>query len=277
MRKNRLLAATALPLLVAFENKPGWKMDGDKLALDGDGNPIWINSTGQEQGVKGDTIANLNSEAKNHRTAKEAAEAALAKYKGADGKLIDPEIAIKAVDTVSKLDAKKLIDAGEVDRVRDQIKAEFTTQLNEKDAAIADLTASKNSLLVDKTFDGSEFVRNRLNIPADVFRDSFGKNVKITDDGKTEFYGRDGNRLLSKKNHGEYATGDEAFELLVEQHPQKDMLLKAPDAGGTGGNGGGGSRPGGRTMKRAEFEALPAHKQAEAATAMGKGELTVTD
>ena len=105
-------AALKLATAAAIENKSGWKMDGDKIAVDGDGNPIFINAAGQEQSVKGDTITNLNAEAKQHRVAKEAAEAELKKYE-VNGKRIDPEVATKAIDTVSKIDAKKLIDAGE--------------------------------------------------------------------------------------------------------------------------------------------------------------------
>lgn len=270
-----LLATTAIHTAFprAGENKPGWKMDGDKLALDGNGNPIYVNSEGAEQSVKGDTIATLNSEAKNHRTAKEAAEAQLAKFK-VDGKLIDPDAAVKAIQTVSNIDAKKLIDSGEVDKVRDQMRQEFTTQLNEKDTRINELTGTNKTLLVDKAFDSSQFVRDRLAVPIDMFRDSFGKNVRVGDDGKIEYYGRDGNRLLSKKAAGEYATGDEAFELMIEQHPQKDTILKANQNGGTGNDGNGGGRGRGRTISRTDFEALPPGEQAAIAT---KGEVAIVD
>lgn len=273
-----LLATTAAIFPVAFETGGKWKVDADgKLAVDGDGNPIYVKSDNSEQSVKGDTIATLNNEAKTHRTAKEAAEANLAKYKGADGKLLDPETAIKAVDTVKNIDAKKLIDSGEVETLKTQLRDEFTTQLNEKDAKIGELTNQTKSLLIDKQFDGSEFIRERLAVPVDMFRDSFGKNVKIGDDGKPEFYGRDGNRLLSKKHAGEYATGDEAFELLVEQHPQKDTILKAQQNGGTGNGGGGGNRGGGRTMRRSEFDTLAPNQQAEQAALIQKGEMTLVD
>lgn len=280
MRKNIMITtaiATGVVFPRAFENKPGWKMDGDKIAVDSDGNPIFINSAGQEQSVKGDTISNLNAEAKSHRTAKEQAEAQLAKYKGPDGKLIDPETAIKAVDTVSKIDAKKLIDAGEVDKVRDAIKSEFTGQLTEKDKALETLKGENNQLKIARTFDASEFVRDRLAVPRDMFEATFGRNIKIGDNGEIEFYGRDGNRLLSKKNAGEYAKGDEAFELLVEQHPQKDAIIKAEQAGGSGNGGNGGQRGGGRVMKRADFDALDPGAKATAGAAMAKGELTIAD
>jgi hypothetical protein len=275
-KARKIVAMLSTVAARAFAN-PGWKMDGDKLALDANGNPIYVNSDGQEQSVKADTISTLNAEAKNHRVAKEGAEATLAKYKGADGKLIDPEAAIKAIDTVSKIDAKKLIDAGEVDKVRDAIKNEFTTQLGEKDAKIAELSGVNKTMTVDRAFDASEFIRDRVNVPRDMFRDSFGKNVKVGDDGKLEFYGRDGNRLLSKKNAGEYAGGDEAFELMVDQHPQKDTILKAQSGSGSGNGGGGGSRPGSRTVRRSDFDAMNPSDKAQAGAAMQKGELSIVD
>lgn len=261
----------------AFDNGGKWKVDADgKLALDGDGNPIYVKSDGSEQSVKGDTIANLNNEAKTHRERAEKAEGSLKAYT-VDGKVLDPETAKKAVATVANIDAKKLIDAGEVDKVREQMRSEFTSQLADKDKAIEGLTGTNKTLLIDRAFDGSDFVRDRLAVPKDMFRDSFGKNVRIGDDGKTEYYGRDGNRLLSKKHAGEYAMGDEAFELMVEQHPQKDTILKADAGGGSGNGGGGGNRPGGRTMRRADFDKLNPAQQAETAGAIGKGEMSLVD
>lgn len=277
MTKSALLTGAVFPL--AFDSgKPGWKMDGDKIAVDGEGNPIWMNSAGQEQSVKGDTISNLNAEAKQHRTAKEAVEAQLAKFKGPDGKLLDPEVAAKAVDTVSKLDAKKLIDAGEVDKVRDTIKAEYTQQLSEQAKALEGVVGENHQLKIARVFDGSEFVRERIAVPRDMFEAAFRPNFKIGTDGKIEAYDRTGNRLMSKKNVGEYADPSEALELLVEAHPQKDTILKAAQQGGTGNNGGGGQRGGnGRTMKRSEFDSLDPGAQAQAGVAMGKGELTIVD
>lgn len=269
-----LLASVASVFPVAFDTGGKWKVDADgKLVVDADGNPIYVKSDNSEQSVKGDTIATLNAEAKGHRTKAEQAEASLAKYKGADGKLLDPEIAVKAVDTVKNIDAKKLIDSGEVETLKAQLKDEFTVQINELKVTNEQLSSTNKNLLIDKQFDSSEFVAKRVAVPRDMFRDSFGKNVKIGDDGKPEFYGRDGNRLLSKKNAGEYATGDEAFELLVDQHPQKDTIIKALEGGGSGGGGGGG-RGGGAVIRRVDFDKLPPAQQSEIAI---KGETQIVD
>jgi hypothetical protein len=281
MKAHTIIAASATFANLyprAFDGgKAGWKLDKDGKIEMKDGNPVYVDSAGNENPVEGGTIARLNGEAKTHREAKERAESELNKFKGADGKLIDPTVALKAIETVGKIDAKKLIDAGEVDKVRDQIKGEFTTQLAEKDKKIASQDDVIKTMTIDKAFSSSKFIADRVAVPTDMFRDSFGRNVKVSDDGKLEFYGRDGNRLMSKKNTGNYAEADEAFEIMVEQHPQKDVIMKAPNASGSGNNGGGGGRGNGRFMKRADFEKLSPAEQAATSQQMGKGEITITD
>lgn len=269
--KTALLASVAIRTFGA-----GWKMDGDKIATDADGNPIYINAAGQEQSMKGDTIATLNAEARQHRTAKETAETNLAKYKGADGKLIDPDIAVKAIDTVGKIDAKQLIDAGKVDEVRKQVSDTFTAQINDINTKYTDAQKRIADMSVDKIFDGSDFIRDRVAIPRDFFAGNMRNHFKF-EDGKITAYDRAGNPVYSKKNPGTPADPEEALELLVEAHPQKDTILKAASAGGSGNGGGGGSRGGGRTVTRAQFGALSAAEQAQTAAAAAKGEVTLTD
>jgi hypothetical protein len=270
-----LLHSTAISPVAFDAGSPGWKKDADgKLVLDGDGNPIFVNAANVEQSVKGDTIATLQSEAKGHRTRAEKAEGDLAKFKTPDGKLLDPEIAVKAVETVGKIDAKKLIDAGEVDKLTDQIKAGFTQQITEKDNALTEARNTINGMKIDGVFKGSEFIAERVAMPRDFFEAAMRSNFKVEDDGKIGAYDRSGNRLMSKKNAGEFADPSEALELLVDMHPQKDTILKANSAGGSGNNGGGGSRGAGRTMKRSDFEALAPADQAAIAT---KGETAIVD
>lgn len=276
MKLQLLLATTALIAARAFENKAGWKLDADGKIEMKDGNPVWVTAKGEEQVMQGDTIARLNNEAKTHREDKEKAQAELAKYT-VNGKPIDPEIAIKAVDTVSKLDAKKLIDAGEVDKVRDEIKGQYEAQLSERDKALAERDTELTSLKIGSIFDGSDFVRESIAVPQDMFRSTFEKHFRI-EEGKPVAYDKAGNRLMSKKNIGVYAEPDEALELLVDAHPQKDTILKANTGAGSGSGGGGGNRGiGNRTMKRSDFENLNPAARAEAAASMGKGELTVVD
>ena len=256
----------------AFENNGGWKLDADGKIVMKDGNPVWVDANGGEAVLDGSTISRLNGEAKKLRERAEAAETTAKKFEG-----LDPERARSALDMLGKIDQKKLIDAGEVDKVRNEISQQFTTQLAEKDNALKSLQTRLDETLVNHLFASSDFIRERVAVPRDMFEATFRKNVKLNEKGEFEFFGRDGNRVMSKAKIGEYADASEALELIVEQHPQKDVILKALDASGTGNGGGGGNRPGGRVVKRSDFDAMPAHQQAEYASKMRTGELQMVD
>lgn len=266
-----ILTNLAILSASAFNNA-GWKIDADGKIETKDGNPIWVDADGSEKTLSSDAISRANNDAKNARIAKEKAEEKLAAFTG-----LDADKARAALDTVSKLDQKKLIDAGEVDKVRNEISAQFTTQLAEKDKALSELQTRFDGAQIANIFGNSEFIRNRVAVPAEMFQAYFSSNVKMVN-GQPEFYGRDGNRLLSKTKIGENVTdASEAFEMLVESHPQKDLILKANDNSGSGSNGNGGNRPGGRTIKRSEFEQLAPNKQHEVAAKMRTGEMTIVD
>lgn len=271
--KNYLLLTSALYLAAAFDNAAtaGWAKTPEGVPIFKDGNPVYIDTTGAEKIVEYGTISRLNAEAKEHRTAKEKAEGSLKLFEG-----LDPEASRKAIELVGKLDQKKLIDVGEVDKVRDQLKGEFTTQLTEKDNSIGSLTSQINKMLVGDVFKSSQFVRDNIAVPQDMFEASFRDNFKV-EDGKVVAYGKDGNRLLSKTRAGEFATPEEALHILVEQHPQKDVILKANVGNGTGNNGNGGNSGMGRNVTRAEFAKMSATDQATVAAKAGKGELKIVD
>lgn len=256
----------------AFNNQNGWKLDADGKIEMKDGNPVYIGTDGRESVVDHSTIGRLNAEAKTHREAKEAAEAKLRAFEG-----LDPEAAKQAIDTVKALDAKKLIDAGEVDKVKNEISQQFQAKIAESEKAHNELKAKHHATLVDNLFASSDFVRDRIAVPADMFKAAFRENVKVGDDGKIEFYGRDGNRLMSKSKFGEFADASEAFELLVEAYPHKDTILKADSGSGSGSNGNAGNRGGSRVLKRSEFDQMAPNDKASAAAAMTKGELKIVD
>lgn len=248
-----------------------WKLDANGNIVLKDGNPVFTNSAGQEQVVAHDTISRLNAEAKTHRERAEAAEAALKPFEG-----LDPSKARESIELASKIDQKKLIESGKVEEVRAEVKKQYDTQLAEREKALNDTTARLNSLLIDNVFSSSKFVHERIAVPHDMFKDSFGKNFRI-ENGEVVPYDKNGNRLYSKERAGEYATPEEALQLYVESHPQKDILLKAATGSGSGSQGGGGSTGGGNVMKRADFEKLTPAKQSETAAKVNAGEMKLTD
>ncbi|RUW55601.1 hypothetical protein EOA32_00855 [Mesorhizobium sp. M1A.F.Ca.ET.072.01.1.1] len=264
---------------IAFDTgKAGWKLDKDGKIEMRDGNPIYLDSSGNETAIEGGTISRLNAEAKNHREAKERAEADLNKFKDAAGKLIDPTTALKAIETVGKLDAKKLIDSGEVDKLKEQIKGELTAQLTEKDNKIKEQAGVIDTMTLNAAFSSSKFIQDRIAVPADMFRSTFSKHFKV-EDGKVVPYGADGNKILSSNpnNFGNPADLDEALEKIVDTYAGKDAILKAPNASGSGNGGGGGGRGNGRFIKRADFEKLSPAEQSSTSQQAAKGEISIVD
>lgn len=248
-----------------------WKKDGDALALDGDGNPIWLNGD-KEMSVKGDTISSLQGEAKRHRQRAEAAETKVAAFEGID----DPEAAKAALETVSRIDAKKLIDAGKVDEVKAEITRQFEKRISDATAAAEAANKRADDTLLDSVFNSSEFARDNLTVPIEMVRATFGNRFKV-EDGKVVAYDGNGEQIYSDKDMGRPAQFDEALEKIVTGYKHKDSILKAPDASGTGSGGAGGNRGKGRTISRADFEALHPSQQAEFAAKVNSGEAAITD
>lgn len=266
------IKTTLLSKIYPRDNQPGWKVTEEGTAEMKDGNPVYVDASGREMVVKHDTISNLNAESKSLREAKEKAENALKEFEGLDGKL-----AREAIEKLKKIDAKELIDAGKVDEVKEQIKAEYEKQLSEKDGLAQQLQQRLDNMQVDSIFSQSDFVRNNIAVPQDMFEASFRNYFKV-EDGKVVAYDKSGNRLMSKQNVGEFASPDEALKLLVESHPQKDTILKADTGNGSGADGSGGYRGAtGKLIKRADFDALPPMKQAEAMKKVTAGEAKLVD
>lgn len=260
-----------LSTVYAYDNSSGWKLDDDGNVVMKDGNPVYVDNSGREMTVKNDTISNLNAEAKSHREAKEAAEKALKSFEG-----LDADKAREAIAKLQDVDAKKLIDAGKVDEVKAQITEQFKSQLKEKEDLAAQLQSKLDTMQIESVFKSSQFVRDNVAVPQDMFEATFRNNFKV-EDGRVVAYDKSGNRINSTENVGEYATPEEALRLLVETHPNKDSILKADIGKGSGSDGAGGNRPGGRVIRRSDFANLAPGKQAEIAQKAASGEMKIVD
>lgn len=262
----------SLVSFAAFESSMGWKKNEDgSFALSKNGNPVYTDSTGQEREIEVDTITRLNAEAKTHRTEKENLAKQLKNYEG-----LDADLARKAIETVGKIDAKQLIDAGKVDELRNQITQQFSADIAEKENKIKDLSSKIDTMQIDRVFASSDFIRDSIAVPRDMFEASFRNYFKV-ENGEVVALDKAGNRLMSKSRVGEYADAEEAMRILVESHPQKDVILRANAGSGTGNSGQGGANGGSRVVKRSEFENYPPAKQAELAAKMRSGEIKLTD
>lgn len=231
------------------------KLDDKGAVVVSDGKPVYVKDDGSEIAfdVVGTTatIARLNAEAKTHREAKEAAEKSLKAFEG----ITDPVAAIKALETVSSLDAKKLIDAGEVEKVKSEISKAFETKLTEATGKAQALEQQLYAEKVGGAFARSKFIADKLAIPPDMVEARFGKNFAI-EDGKIVAKDQNGNKLYSAANPGELANPDEALEMLVNAYPYKDSILKGSGASGSGAGPSNQGAGGKKTITRAQFEAL---------------------
>jgi hypothetical protein len=240
------------------------KLNDDGFAVVQDGKPVYVHDDGREVAfdVAGtvSTISRLNGEAKTHRERAEAAEKIAKAFEG----ITDVDAARKALDVVKNLDAKKLVDAGEIEKVR----AEAIKAVEDKYAPVVKERDTLQKSLVDEKVGGSfarsKLISDKFAIPADLVQARFGDAFKL-EGNEVVAYDKSGNKLFSRSNPGEVAKFDEALEIIIDQYPYRDSILKSTGASGGGAHGGSGGGSGGKTITRAAFDAMPAAKQAEVA------------
>lgn len=270
------LACAVIGRAVAYDpGKAGWKKDADgKLVLDSDGNPIYLDTNGAEKSLAADTVSRLNGEAKGFRERAEAAEAAVKAFGDFKPEQVKPAIA--ALQTVKDLKDGDLIKAGEAERVRNEIKQTYETQLGERDKKIVELGGTVSGMRKDNAFRNSKYVADNIAVPIDMLTAVFGNNFK-DEDGRLVAYDALGQKIISKKKGGEYADFDEALSIMVDNYSHKDAIMKGTGNSGSGNNGNGGTKGGGRLVRRADFDAMPGHEQASIAAKANAGELQIVD
>jgi Mn-dependent DtxR family transcriptional regulator len=255
------------------------KLDDKGIVVVQDGKPVYLTEDGKEVAFDApatkDTISRLNNEAKTHRERAEAAETKLKLFDGID----DPEKARKAIETVKNFDDKKLIDAGEVEKVKKEAQDAYAEQIKAQEKKYQPVITERDSLKsqlhhekLSTAFGRSKFIADKLAIPVDLAQAKFGTNFQVMDDGKIRAKGADGNLVYSRANPGNPADFDEAFEILVDAYPYRDNILKGSGASGGGAGGTGGGAGGGKQVTRAQFDAMTPAEQSKAAR-----ESTITD
>ncbi|MGK3273553.1 DUF6651 domain-containing protein [Comamonas kerstersii] len=217
------------------------KLDAQGHVVVQDGKPVYVTDDGQEVAFDAvettAAIKRLNGEAKGHRERAEAAEKALKAFEG-----IDPEAAAKALDTVTKLDQKKLIDAGEVDKVRAEITKNWESKLSEAEKAKQALEQQLHNELIGGNFARSKVIAEKLAIPADLVQAAFGSAFKV-ENGRVVAYDKNGQAIYSKANPSEPAGFDEALLSLVDAYPNKEHILKGSGASGSGAGSSSAGKP----------------------------------
>lgn len=241
-----------------------------KLKLDENGKPvfganklpIYVNDDGSDYGEFDaasavGTIKRVNAESAERRRRIDELEQSVKAFEG-----LDPTKARDALETVSKLDQKKLIDAGQVDVVRAEVnkvwEGKFGDLQKERDSLVQTLHNEK----IGGSFGRSKFVTEKLAIPVDIAQQFFGPRFKL-ENGEVRGYDTNGNPLYSRTKPGEPASFDEALEILVDSYPHKDSILKSKQGSGSGAPQGGSGPSGKKSLSREAFTKLsPADQMA---------------
>lgn len=233
------------------------KLDEKGNVVVQDGKPVYVFDDGKDAPFDApqamQKISDLNNEAKQHRQAKEKAEADLKKFEGIE----DPSKAIQALKTIDNLDAKKLIDAGEAEKVKQEAIKVYEQKIAEEKARADKLQGQLHSELIGGSFARSKLVSEKLALPIDVAQAFFGKHFSIDENGAVLAKDTNGNEIFSRVNPGQRAGFDEALEFLVNAYPNKDSILKGNNASG---GGSGANTHSASIFKRGQMSAEDKHK-----------------
>jgi len=249
--------------------------ESGKVVLSEDGHPVYVNTEGVDipfDAVKAmGKISSLNEECKTHREAKEAAEAKLVGFEGIE----NVEAAIKALETVKNIDAKTLVDAGEMETLKrsmaegyekneKKLKDLYDSQILEKDKAILTKDATIFDLMVTSQFAKSPFFSGESPstlLPFDIAADTFGKNFKVetNGDGELKVIGYlDGSKILSSDPTimGDPAPFEEAMSVIIDKYPMKQRIMRDIPGSGPDAKGNTGVSTDGKTILRSDKDAF---------------------
>jgi hypothetical protein len=246
-----------------------------KLKVDESGNavleagmPVYVHDDGKEVPFDAagamSKIKELNAESKTRR---EQAEGALGKLKDFEG--LDAKAAREALELAKNLKDGDLVKADKVAELKASIEKSYKDSFGAKEAQYQELIKQKESevsakdaaihkLLIKGAFDSSPFLKEKTTLLPEFAFKFFSEYFTVeTVNGELRAVAMlNGQPILSRSNPGEYASAEEAIEHLIDMHPQKDMLLKAPPAKGSGAAPAKGGAPGTKTWQERHKEAL---------------------
>jgi hypothetical protein len=192
-----------------------YKQEGDGFVLDAD--------------IVGD-VAKLSKALESERAGSGTLKQEIAKLKD-QFKDVDPEKARAALAKLQELEDKKLLDAGEIDKLiaqkTERMQADFSNQLKAKDDLIAKVTGERDGLqgsLKKLRLDGQiREIAGKKHVKPEAVADVLARFTILGVDGT--LWDMDGDKIVAKKDgnirYGKDAsqpmTFDEGFELLQKE------------------------------------------------------------
>jgi len=250
------------------------KINEDGYAEVKDGKPVYISTDGNEHTFDAPAMRESFDKLNGKLVAAEKERDDVRKNLERFGD-VDPEKANEAIKTLKNLEDKKLVDAGEVDRIKQEVAQQYQKQLDETKSETQKLQQQYASEKISSAFGASKFVQDRLAIPPDMAQAAFGRHFEFNE-GRITPKDANGNLIYSESNPGDVATFDEALERVVSQYPHRDKILRGTGNRGSGSEGVDGDT-GARIVSRKHFESLSAGKQQEMARAASEGKVQIQE
>lgn len=206
-------------------------IDGLDAAISG----LYVEKDGKyrldiEGGFKtNEEVTGLTTALNKERDARSKLEKQVKKFDGIE----NPEDALKAIETLKNLDQKKLIDAGEVEKVKAEVTKAMQSRIDELQSVVAEKDGILTKELIGGRFARSKFITEKVESPVDMLEAMFEKNFKI-EGGRVVAYDSNGNKIYSKERPGELADFDEALEDIIDNYKYKGKILKGSTATGSG-------------------------------------------
>lgn len=233
-----------------------------------DGHPVYTMEDGSDVAHDAPAmIASLNSRRAAAKTFEKRATDAEVKLKAFDD--LDPIAAREALEKVSKLNAKQLVDSGQVDAAILARTKPLEEKLTAAEQRAQKAEASFFSEKVGGSFARSKYIAEKLALPAETVQKIFGDQFRV-EDGVIKAKDFDGNEIFSPTKNGEPADFEQSIAFLVAQYPHKDSLLKADNRTGSGAPAGQAAGAAGKkTISREAFDQLNPSQRMEHMTKGG--------
>ena len=264
-------------------------INGKTYAEVSEGRPIFIEDNGNELAVDVPAVraasTRLGNESKIHREANIALEAKLKAFEGID----DAAAAKKALETLKNIDQGQLIASGKVEEIKiaaqraadekvaantKQFQTELASTQAERDKFKGDLYSEK----IGGAFARSKFIAEKASTSyfPEVMQAMFGKQFTI-EEGKIVARDIAGNVINSSTKFTEPADFEEALAAIVQQHPNRNQMLKGANSTGSGARQSNGGNGGAKTMSLTDFQRLPPMQQAALMSPANKERPTIVD
>ena len=178
-------------------------------------------------------------------------DASLAQFEGLDPAAAKAAIAARDASEAAIRDAEKAKaeSEGNWERVRELMVAERDAREAKLTAEIADLKAGKSAadlrldqLAIDRSFNDSKFLRDKVALPVGKVRALFHQHAEIVD-GETVVYDKPAGaakRTMLVDSAGKPLGFEAAIEKVIMADPDKDDLLKSTLKPGAGSRSDGG-------------------------------------